>query len=147
MVFKRKVATKAEIEKALYRTRAGSYSGETQLVKSILAYLGMIGCRGFRRNVGGAKFGKDGTYVRFGTAGQADIWFVGPGGIHGEIEAKQPGLGKRSSPSRAQQDWLDEMARTGAIVISATSLEQFAAKLEVEFNARGLRWEPRWRLK
>src|SRR6516165_3819860 len=45
--------TTAEIHRALYGSAGkGNWNGETQLVKSIQAYLRLIGCPSFRRNVG-----------------------------------------------------------------------------------------------
>jgi hypothetical protein len=144
-------ATPAEIERALYRNPGKrNYDGETQLVKSIQAYLRMIGCPSFRRNVGALEYADSGgkrRVVRFASPGQADVWFIAPGGVHGEIEAKLPGQGKRSEPTPMQQAWLEEMRKAGAIALAVTSLEELAARLEREFSERGLAWSASWRLR
>jgi hypothetical protein len=143
--------TAAEIHRALYRSPGRrNWNGETQLVKSIQAYLRMIGCPSFRRNVGALEVADSGgkrRMVRFGSPGQADLWFIAPGGVHGEIEAKQPGLGKRSSPTPIQQDWLDAMRKAGAIALTVTSLDELAERLEIEFRVRGLAWPKDWRIR
>ena len=138
-----------EIERALYRTRdARLYSGETQLVKSIQAYLRtVVGVACFRRNVGIAEYTSNEAgkrrVVRFGIAGQADLWFLHPTGLHGEIEAKQPGL----KPTPQQLEWLQFMREHGAIAIWCSSLEELAGQLAAEYGRRGLHWEPSWRIR
>lgn len=140
--------TQAEIEKALYKTAGKrNYDGETQLVKSIQAYLGQvirIPC--FRRNVGAAVYeDKDGRrrLVKFGTSGQVDLWAIGPHGIHIEIEAKLPG----NKPTALQEEFLELMRKQGAIAIWCDSLEGLADALECEYGSRGFHWEPSWRLR
>jgi hypothetical protein len=143
--------TTAEIHRALYGSAGkGNWNGETQLVKSIQAYLRLIGCPSFRRNVGALEVADAGgkrRMVRFASPGQADLWFIAPGGVHGEIEAKQPGLGKRSEPTPQQQEWLDAMRKAGAIALTVTSLEELAERLEIEFRVRGLVWREDWRIR
>jgi hypothetical protein len=144
-------ATPVEIERALYRNPGKrNYDGETQLVRSILDYLStVVGIPAFRRNVGAAEYADSGRkrrVVRFGEPGQADIWFLAPGGLHGEIEAKKRHLGERSRPAPLQQAWLEDMQKAGAIALTVTSLEELAQQLESEFTLRGLAWPASWRL-
>jgi len=99
---------------------------ETQLVKSILQYLGMKGILAWRNNVGGmpwtSKQGKR-RLMRFGQPGAPDILGIMPYGRLLAIEAK---VG-RNKLSPLQESWLERAKEAGAQVIVAYSLDDVMA--------------------
>ena len=144
-----KPATPAELNRALYGKAGRKLDLEMQLLRSVMDYLGMIGFLAFRRNVGAREWidsaGKR-RLVKFGEAGQADVWAIGPGGLHIEIELKKPHAGKRSEPNDEQRAWLEDVRRAGAIGLCVTSLEELSQRLREEFEKRGLGWRRSWSL-
>src|SRR5439155_5899257 len=69
-------------------------SPEKDIQDAILDYLNLVvGVHAWRRNVGAtiSQYKGKKRLIRFNTKGMSDIWFIGPHGIHGECEVKQPG--------------------------------------------------------
>ncbi|HEY6363177.1 MAG TPA: hypothetical protein VI585_00160 [Candidatus Binatia bacterium] len=148
MITKR--ATDAEIARSLYRQpHKAQLDLETQLVGGVLDYLAVIGCLAFRRNVGAREW-LDASgrvkLVRFNDAGMSDVWAIGPGGIHIEVECKRQRVGPRGSLTAEQQAWLNDVSEAGGIAMSVTSLEELAERLRSEFVKRGLPWKRSWML-
>ena len=104
---------------------------ETELVHNCMAILDALGVRCLRRNVVGRPWvDKRGRrrVVRSGAPGQADIWGIGPGGQHWEVEIKVPG----EFPELEQWLWLRECHALGAIAFWVDST------LVLESIARGI---------
>jgi len=143
---KSKPATTGEIQAALYRNPGKrNLDIETQLVTSVLDYLAVIGIRAFRRNVGAREYLDErgrARLVRFGQAGQADVWGVGPTGVHIEIELKREG----KHPSSEQLAWLDTMRRKGSIAFWCDSLRSCMEQLREEYQKRHWPWKDSWDL-
>ncbi len=139
-------ATQAELQRALYAKVGKRYTDlETQLVYSVIDYLGVLGFPVFRRNVGALKWldrnGKS-RLTRFNEPGQSDVWAIGPSGLHIEIEVKKQG----EVPRANQAAWLSDVARAGGIALCVTSLDELAKALKREFEKRELRWLSSWDL-
>lgn len=94
---------------------------ERDIQASILDYCAKTGIFARRRNVAGMQRLTGGHYVRLGTKGEADIWFILPGGRHGECEVKRPG----ERPSPEQNEWLNVCALAGAYAFWVDSLDEF----------------------
>jgi len=97
---------------------------ETKVMRSVIIRLRRLGLVLYRRNVGGFKKGDH--YVRFGSAGQSDLygWEIATG-RHWEIETKRYG----EVPSRAQLAWLRQSGKLGAVAYwgdSANAIEWVA---------------------
>lgn len=147
---KTRTATPAEIDRALYGKAGRRLDLETQLLHSVLDYFGVIGFLAFRRNVGAREWidaKGERRLVRFGEAGQADVWAIGPGGLHIEVELKEPhAAGKKGEPREDQSAWLADVRRAGGIALCVRSLEELAERLKDEFRRRGLAWRNSWSL-
>lgn len=82
---------------------------ESKVQRSIVVRLGRLGIRLFRRNVGAMRERE--RFVRFGRAGEADLWGVDLHGRHWEIETKAAGR----KPTEKQLAWLKEISELGCI--------------------------------
>jgi hypothetical protein len=140
----RKPATRAELERAMYRKAGKSRLDlETQILKGCLDWLNTVpGVWCWRQNTGGREwvdfYGKT-HYVAFGIPGQADITGV----AHGdrvEIEVKRPG----EKPTAEQWAWLEFIDRTGGIAFYCDSIETCQTRLREAFERAGWAWNTRW---
>lgn len=104
---------------------------ESQIQKQCLEWLNLqYRWRFWRRNTGamsGAHNGKK-WFMRFGQPGMSDLWGVGPGGRHAEIEIKRRG----KKPTLDQSAWLTELQNLGAIGFWCTSLDECIEKFKKE---------------
>jgi hypothetical protein len=118
---------------------------ESDIQKSILDYLNtVVGIRAWRRNVGaftGEYKGKK-RFVRFSQAGQADIWGIGPHGIHCEFEIKAD----RGVLSEPQRQFLCEVLDGGGIAMVCHSVKECAIQLEAAYVERGFAFNRHWRV-
>ena len=97
---------------------------ESKVLRSVMVRLRhRFGIRLFRRNIGAIREGD--RFVRFGRAGESDLWGIDSSGAHWEIEVKRPG----NRPTSKQLAWLREMHELGCIAIwsdSANDIERIA---------------------
>jgi hypothetical protein len=136
--------TSIDIQRAIYRTTSRA-NLETQLVQSVLDYLGVLGFKAYRRNVGASeRLNAEGRrrLVKYGEPGQADVWAIGPDGLHIEVEVKVPG----KTPRANQEAWLEDCEKAGAIALCVSSLSELSEKLRDEFQKRRLIWKRNWTL-
>ena len=110
------------------RPRDPRLEGEVQA--AILGYLAFRGdCFHWRNNTGGARQA-DGSFVRYGTKGAADILAVfAPAGRLVAIECKKPSGGVLS---REQRAWGADVEARGGIYIVARSVDEVRAALEAK---------------
>jgi hypothetical protein len=104
---------------------------ETDLKKSIVDYLKLLGFLAWVQNVGGVKFtAKSGKqrFVKFGFAGLSDILCVLPGGRFLVVETKR----LDNVASQAQKDFIAEVERRGGIAVLAYSLDDVDRRLRSE---------------
>lgn len=102
---------------------------ESEVVRAILDYCAVerIFCK--RRNVGAVKLTHDtgkSRFVRFGEAGQVDLWGI-VRGKHFECEVKRPG----EKPTEAQLAWLKQCSDAGAFAFWCDSLDFFIKQIQV----------------
>lgn len=98
---------------------------ESSLVHAVLDLLAAWRIPAWRRNTGAVKIDK--RFIRYGQAGMADIWAIGPGGRHIEIELKAPG----KKPNAAQLAWLDLLSETGAICLWGDDIDELRNELHI----------------
>lgn len=82
---------------------------ESKIQRSIIVRLERLGIMLCRRNVGAMEKGD--RFIRFGKAGQADLWGVDNNARHWEIETKRPG----NRPTPGQLEWLKTMSAIGCV--------------------------------
>ena len=100
---------------------------ESKVQRSVIVRLSRLGIKLWRRNVGGITAEYHGTrrYVRFGAAGQSDLWGLDQTARHWEIETKRQG----GKPTPAQLAWLKDLTVRGAVAYwgdSANVIERVA---------------------
>lgn len=83
---------------------------ESDVQKSIVAYLQMIRWHVWRRNV--AVMNVENRHIRCGEPGQSDLWGIMPDGRHFELEVKRKG----KYPTVDQLAWLVQTNRIGGSV-------------------------------
>lgn len=104
---------------------------ETDLKKSIVDYLKILGFLAWVQNVGGVKFtAKSGKqrFVKFGFAGLSDILCVLPGGRFLVVETKR----LDNVATESQKAFMADVERRGGIAILAYSLDDVDKRLRKE---------------
>lgn len=115
--------------------KMNSSKSETAIVKETERLLSFLrGFKFWRQNTGAFRVGN--RFVRFGTAGQADITGIGPGGVRIEIELKRPkSPGKRAGLQSADQiRFASEIESLGGVYVLAYSAEEVVLKLREKFH-------------
>lgn len=104
---------------------------ETDLKRSIVDYLRLLGFLAWVQNVGAVKFknaqGKQ-RFIKFGFAGLSDILCVLPGGRFMVVETKR----LDNVASQAQKDFMADVERRGGIAVLAYSLDDVDERLRKE---------------
>ena len=117
---------------------------EQSIVNACLDLLRHRGAFAWRVNQGAVK--TEGRFIRFNRVeGVSDIVGMLPAGVtyDGEltilaagrflaVEAKRPGLGKRSKPEPHQQAFLDRVAACGGLALCVTGVAELDAILTAE---------------
>jgi hypothetical protein len=111
---------------------------EQSIVNACLHLLHLRGVFAWRVNQGAMKTASGG-FVRFNKVeGVSDIVGVLPackwndGGRFIAVEAKRPGLGKKSRPAPHQQAFLDAVAKCGGLALCVTDVQELDAALTAE---------------
>ena len=108
---------------------------ETKVMRSIMVRLRhRFGIRMFRRNVGALREGD--RFIRFGRAGESDLWGILPNGQHLEIEVKRPG----NKPTEHQLRWLKEMHQLGCVAIWGDNANDVERVIEAVIHGGQIVW-------
>ena len=94
---------------------------ERNISLQVRAALWPMGITLWRRNTGAVKatYKSKSRLVRFALEGQADLYGIGPGGRHWEIEVKRPG----KKPTAKQFAWLRLCDQLGAVAFWTDSAD------------------------
>ena len=109
---------------------------ESKVLRSVMIRLRhRFGIRLFRRNIGAIREGD--RFVRFGRAGESDLWGIDPGGAHWEIEVKRPG----GKPTPKQITWLREMHGLGCVAFWGDNVSDIERVAEAILSGGRVVWE------